>query len=192
MQTHNAIGLSNALTNVIKNGDIREIFQPTRYTNLTFMSSGTIPPNPADILIAPKTAMMLQFCKRKFDLIIIDCPPVIGLSDAPIISRLADATLLVVACKQATRKSAVSALKRLKSAGANVVGAAFTKFEVNKLDYNYAYRYMQYNYYSYDGGKPATPSLQDNRVTRNDNASFKNKTSSALSGMLDRFASRFG
>jgi capsular exopolysaccharide synthesis family protein len=192
MQTHNAIGLSNALTNVIKTGDVKEIFQPTRYANLTFMSSGTIPPNPADILIAPKTAMMLQFCKRKFDLIIIDCPPVIGLSDAPIISRLADATLLVVACKQATRKSAVSALKRLKSAGANVVGAAFTKFEVNKLDYNYAYRYMQYNYYSYDGAKPATASLQDNRVTRNDNASIKNKTTSALSGMLDRFAGRFG
>ena len=149
--TDNSIGLSNLLSNVVRQGEVLSIFRATSTPNLTFMSAGTIPPNPADLLVSQKMAMTLHFCTRKYDLVIIDSPPVMGLSDAPILSRQADATLLVVSSKQVTRKAAKSAMARLKSAGGNIAGAALTKFSVNQLDYNYAYRYMQYgNYYNYE------------------------------------------
>ena len=191
LQAQNAIGLSNLLTNVVRAGSIEGIFQSTHHPNLTFMASGTIPPNPADILVSQKMGLMMQFCKKRYDLIVIDSPPVIGLSDAPILARQADATLMVIAAKQATRKSAANALKRLKSAGAQVVGAAFTKFAANKLDYNYAYRYMQYNYYAYEGGTSEELKLQDRREKQASNG-FKDTAGSAVSGFFDRLARRFG
>ena len=125
--------------------------------NITLLSAGTIPPNPSDLLVSQKMGLTIHYCTKKYDLVIIDCPPVMGLSDAPIIARQVDATLLVVSSKQVTRKAAKNALKRLRAVGANIIGCAFTKFKVNQLDYNYAYRYMQYNYYSYEANdqKPA-------------------------------------
>lgn len=146
----NSIGLSNLLSNVVRQGEVGSIFQKTSTANVTLLPAGTIPPNPVDLLMSQKMGLVLHYCGRKYDLVIIDSPPVMGLSDSPILSRQADATLLIVSNKKVTRKAVKSALNRLKSAGGNIVGAALTKFEINKLDYNYAYRYMQYNYYSYE------------------------------------------
>jgi capsular exopolysaccharide synthesis family protein len=150
----NAIGLSNLLTNTVRKEDLASIFRPTKYPNVTVLTSGTIPPNPADLLSSPKMALILTNLGKRFDLVIIDAPPVVGLSDSPILSRLAEGTLMVISTNQVTRKSAKTALKRLRAAGANVVGAAMSKFAVNKFDYNYAYKYMNYQYYSYGTSTP--------------------------------------
>ena len=148
--TDNSIGLSNLLSNVVRNGSALNVFRKTPDPNVTLLPAGTIPPNPSDLLMSQRMALTLHFCTKKYDLVIIDSPPVMGLSDTPILSRQADATLLVVAAKQVSRKAAQSALARLRNSGGNVIGAVLTKFAVNNLDYNYAYRYMQYNYYGYD------------------------------------------
>jgi len=150
----NTIGLSNLLTNTVRKEDLASIFRPTKYPNVTVLTSGTIPPNPADLLSSPKMALIVTNLGKRFDLVIIDAPPVVGLSDAPILSRLAEGTLMVISTNQVTRKSAKTALKRLRAAGANVVGAALSKFAVNKFDYNYAYKYMNYQYYSYGTSTP--------------------------------------
>lgn len=150
----NTIGLSNLLTNTVRKEDLASIFRSTKYPNVTVLTSGTIPPNPADLLSSPKMALIITNLGKRFDLVIIDAPPVVGLSDAPILSRLAEGTLMVISTNQVTRKSAKTALKRLRAAGANVVGAALSKFAVNKFDYNYAYKYMNYQYYSYGTGTP--------------------------------------
>ncbi|WP_136621044.1 MULTISPECIES: GumC family protein [Mesorhizobium] len=150
----NAIGLSNLLTNTVRKDDLAGIFRPTKYPNVTVLTSGTIPPNPADLLSSPKMALILTNLGKRFDLVIIDAPPVVGLSDAPILSRLAEGTLMVVSTNQVTRKSAKTAVKRLRAAGANVIGAAMSKFAVNKFDYNYAYKYMNYQYYDYGASTP--------------------------------------
>ncbi|MER8639792.1 polysaccharide biosynthesis tyrosine autokinase [Mesorhizobium sp. M1273] len=155
----NTIGLSNLLTNTVRKEDLASIFRTTKYPNLTVLTSGTIPPNPADLLSSPKMALILTNLGKRFDLVIIDAPPIVGLSDAPILSRLAEGTLVVISTNQVTRKSAKTALKRLRAAGANVVGAAMSKFAVNKFDYNYAYKYMNYQYYNY-GTDSSTPRIE--------------------------------
>ena len=143
----NTIGLSNVLTNIIENKDISIILQKTKYKNVTLLSSGTMPSNPADLLCSPRMASLLNALCQSFDLVIIDAPPIVELSDAPILSRLVEGTLLIISTNQVTRKSAKTALKRLRSAGANVVGAAMSKFSVST--FYYGYKYLNNKYYTY-------------------------------------------
>lgn len=152
--TENGMGLSNLLTNVIRQDKVVDIFRETSNPNISFLSAGTIPPNPTDLLMSNKMGLTLHFCSKKYDLVIIDSPPVMGLSDAPILSRLVDATLFVVSSKQVPRKSAKNAVSRLRAVGANLIGVAFTKFDINKIGYEYGYKYMQNNYYTYGEEQP--------------------------------------
>ncbi len=149
-KTNNAAGLSNILSNVLRQGDVSSILQKTKNPLITLLPAGTIPPNPVELLMSQKMADALRHMANTYDIVIIDSAPVLGLADAPVLCRMADATLLVVAAKQVTRKSAKNAVARLRHAGGNVVGAALNKFLIDKFDYNYSYRYMDYNYYGYE------------------------------------------
>lgn len=189
--TDAGMGLSNLLTNVATSNDVLKIFRETDNPNITFLSAGTIPPNPTDLLVSQKMGLTIHYCVKKYDLVIIDCAPVMGLADAPIIARQVDATLMVVSAKQVTRKAAKNAVKRLRAVGANIIGAAFTKFQVNQLDYNYAYRYMQYNYYSYEADNPQ-PVLLENKsgeVGQNNAESSKKPFMFAFFNRIARYIS---
>ena len=130
----NTIGLSNLLTNTVRKADMPGLIKETRSGSVCVLTSGTIPPNPADLLSSPRMAVIVNNLSSRYDLVVIDGPPIVGLSDAPILGRLAEGTLFVVSMNQVTRKSAKSALKRLRAAGANVVGVAISRFIANKLD----------------------------------------------------------
>jgi len=149
-KTSNSAGLSNLLSNVLRQGDVSSILKRTENPLITLLPAGTIPPNPVELLMSQKMATALHHMADTYDIVIIDSSPVLGLADAPVLSRMADATLLVVTANQVTRKSAKNAVARLRHAGANVVGAALNKFVIDKFDYNYSYRYMDYNYYGYE------------------------------------------
>lgn len=190
--TDNAFGLSNLLTNVIRTKNVSDVFRATDNPNITLLTSGTIPPNPADLLSSHKMGLTLHYCAKEFDLVIVDSPPIMGLSDTPILARQVDATLLVVSSKQITRKSAKTALGRLNSAGANIVGCAFTKFSVDSLDYNYAYRYMQYNYYAYEDTADPRAQLENHGKSDNDGEGFATKPLNAVFAFVNRVARKFG
>lgn len=179
----NTIGLSNLLTNTVRKDDLPNILRSSKYANVSVMTSGTIPPNPADLLSSPRMAMVIANLGKRFDMIIVDAPPVVGLSDAPILGRIAEGTLMVVSTNQVTRKSAKAALKRLRAAGTNVLGVAMSKFAVNKFDYNYAYKYMNYHYYSYGAD---TPRLENQAHGQTD------ERESGQPSFLGRLAGRFG
>ena len=87
---------------------------------------------------------------EKYDKVIIDGPPVLGLADAPILSNIANATLLVVESSQTRVAIARNALKRLRAARAYVVGALLTKYDSAATGQGYGYG--DYSYYSYGGG----------------------------------------
>lgn len=150
----NAVGLSNVLTGTVRSSGSSDVIKDGKMPNVSVITAGTIPPNPADLLSSARMGMMLSALNKRYDLVLLDGPPIIGLSDAPLLSRLAEATLLVVSTNRVTRKSAKAALKRVRSAGGNVIGAAMTMFAVAKFDYNYNYRYLTYNYYNYGNDAP--------------------------------------
>ncbi|MGI6245958.1 MAG: GumC family protein [Pseudochelatococcus sp.] len=145
----NTLGLSDILLHGDGNENVTRLIRQTGMEGVWTITSGTIPSNPADLLASQRMAALIDSLLQRFDVVLIDAPPVLGLADAPILARLARNTLLIVSTNQVTRNTAIGALKRLRAAGANVIGAAMSKFTASKFDYSYSYRYMSQVYYSY-------------------------------------------
>ncbi|HEX5754965.1 MAG TPA: polysaccharide biosynthesis tyrosine autokinase, partial [Arenimonas sp.] len=142
----NSQGLSNYLAGAAK---ATEVIQPTSTQGLMIMPTGPLPPNPAELLMGPKMVSLLTVAAEKFDQLILDGPPVMGLADAPILSNLANGTLLVVESGETRIAVAKNAIKRLLAARAHVIGTLLTKFEAKHAGNGYGYGYGDYSYYSY-------------------------------------------
>jgi polysaccharide biosynthesis transport protein len=156
----NTIGLSNLLTKTIDQNEAPKLFhQISVEPPITLLSSGPMVPNPADLLASVRMSEVLRVCIDRYDVILVDGPPIIGLSDALILSRLCEATMLVVAAHQTTRKSARAALKRLRTAGGNIIGSTLNKVDVERHDYDRSFRYMYEGYYGY-GANPAPEQIE--------------------------------
>jgi len=155
----NDSGLSNYLAGASK---ATEVIQATDVPGLMFMPTGPLPPNPAELLMGPKMLSLVSIASEKFDQVIIDGPPVMGLADAPILANLAHGTLLVVEAGETRIGVARNALKRLFAARAHVIGALLTKFSAKHAGYGYGYGYGGYNYYSY-GTQAETKKLAHRR-----------------------------
>ena len=145
----NSIGLSNYLT-----GELLppQTFQATGHAKLTFMATGPLPPNAADLLAGPRLFSLLSVGIETFDLIVIDCPPVMGLADAPLLCNAAAATVFVVGAGQSRPGQIRGALKRLQFARSPVIGTVITKFDARNTAYGYEYGYgYGGNSYDYSG-----------------------------------------
>lgn len=146
----NKLGVSSLLTS---QNTLDEVLQPTELTNLSAITSGPIPPNPTELLNSPGLLAMLEELKGRFDLVILDSPPVLGLADAPIISALADGVLIVVQSERCRRRALRTSLQRLAAVRANILGATLTMFDVSKVSNQYS-EYYGYNYYTYSSTTP--------------------------------------
>ena len=144
----NSLGLSNCLAGAAKPQDV--IHVPPE-ANLHVIPSGPLPPNPAELLAGPRLLSLLTVAMAKYDLVIIDGPPTMGLADAPIISHVAMGTLLVIDAGQTRKQVAKATVKRLLSARAHLVGALLTKVDIRAGGYGYA----DYAYYAYGGSSTA-------------------------------------
>lgn len=103
-----------------------------------------------NVLEAQKLKDLISRLKTEFDYVLLDSPPVIAVSDALYISRLADGVLFVVAQNEAKRAVINEALKTLKQSNVNVIGSVFTQVELKENDiYSYTYGYG-YGYTSSD------------------------------------------
>ena len=144
MGADNANGLSNYLAGAAKAMDV---IVAAETPNLSFMPTGPLPPNPAELLMGSKMLSLVRVACDKYDQVIIDGPPVMGLADAPILANMASGTLLVVEAGSTRVGVARNALKRLHAARAHVIGALLTKFSSKHASSTYGYG--AYNYYSY-------------------------------------------
>ncbi|MFC4487619.1 polysaccharide biosynthesis tyrosine autokinase [Tepidiphilus baoligensis] len=113
--------------------------------DLHLLTAGRYPPNPAELLMHPRFQALLDEARETFDLVIVDTPPVLAVTDAVIITHLAGATLLVCRAGVTEYGEATAALARLAQNGVNVKGLI-----VNALDTRsrYGYRYGNRYYYS--------------------------------------------
>jgi len=113
---------------------------------------GSIPPNAVEIVSSPRVDEFFDHYRQIYDLIVIDSPPIIGLADAPLLSRVADGVIFVVESNRAHYGQAKTALRRLRDANAKMLGVVLTKFRALDAGYNYNYHY---SYYTYGEGKKA-------------------------------------
>lgn len=142
------VGLSNLLAGA---KTLADVTMATDDERLSVILAGPLPPNPAELLSGSKFVSMLTVASERYDQIIVDGPPVLGLADSPILSNAVEGTLLVITSGKTRINAAQAALKRLLVARARVVGALLTKYDAKSAGYGYGYQYD--SYYAY-GGKP--------------------------------------
>ena len=87
----------------------------------------------------------MAFLRQRFDHVIVDTPPVLGLSDAPLITSAVEATVFVVTSGETGAKSAIGSLRRLHETQANVIGVVLSRFSTGDSGYSYNYNY-RYSY----------------------------------------------
>ncbi|MFQ5718339.1 MAG: GumC family protein [Acidobacteriota bacterium] len=141
-------GLSSWLAGTLAWADI---VHTTRIAGLSAITSGPIPPNPAELLASKNFRTLLHEAHEHgaFDHIVVDTPPVLAVSDPVIVSALADGVLLVVQGGQTARQSVAVAMDKLKGANARVLGAVLNNLDLGGNDY-YSYRYgYRYGYYTH-------------------------------------------
>ncbi|MFC3100238.1 GumC family protein [Altererythrobacter lauratis] len=121
------------------------VFQPGD-GNLDVLPVGEIPPFPVEILSSALVYEFLQKARQRYDVIVIDSSPVLGIADAPLLSRFVDAVVMVIEANRAHARETRAAVRRLQDVNATFAGAILTKFRA--LEAGQAYNY-QYRYYSY-------------------------------------------
>ena len=137
--------------------------QGTDIPQLCFMASGPLPPNPAELLAGQNMVRLLTTAGEKFDIVIIDAPPVLGLADAPLLASLGAGTLLVLGAGETRRGVVKASLKRLHFARAQLVGVVLNKFDMRAANYAYhSYGYGALQYYGY--GNQSAASTDANQV----------------------------
>lgn len=151
----NAPGLTNYLGDSIsgrKKTDLFSVIHPTEYENLSILCSGTIPPNPAELLGSELMSDFLQEISTKYDYIIIDTPPINVVSDALPLIRESDGVVLVVRQNQTTHPELQKALSALEFIDAKLLGFV-VNFVESKAGHKYSYNgYSGYGYgYGYGG-----------------------------------------
>jgi capsular exopolysaccharide synthesis family protein len=138
-------GLSNYLSGVNESnkesGNIANYLRETEVPNLYVMPAGNIPPNPSELLITPQMANLLEELKRECDLIVIDATPSKLVTDAVILSRIVDSTLIVTAHNQTKKDDLEKIVKDIKNVGGNIAGVVYNKMPVSAKKYNETYYY---------------------------------------------------
>ena len=120
---------------------VNRALNETEQKGLCIMSSGSLPPNPAEIVGSIKMKSLLGILQRGFDYIIIDSPPVLAVTDAVILSARVDSVLLVVAAGATRGSQLAQAVTQLEGVRANVSGIVLNRLPARKNEFGYDYYY---------------------------------------------------
>lgn len=151
--TERETGLSNLLTGQMS---LSAVVQHTDVENLDFVPCGPLPPNPGELLAGGTLDAILNEATSKYDLVLIDGPPIMGLADAPMIGATVQGVIFVIEASRAHRGQAKIALRRLRAAQVNLLGVVLTKFDARQVGYGYNYGYGYAYNYSYGATEGAT------------------------------------
>lgn len=140
-------GLTNVLVGVAESLD--EAIRPTKVPGLLILPSGSPPPNPAELLGSSAMQQLMDVLVKRFDVVILDTPPVIAASDAAILSRVVDGTLIVVRAGRTERGALQNAVQQLSTVGARILGTVLNDPDGEVPRYSPYYSYYYDNYYDY-------------------------------------------
>lgn len=137
------MGVSDYVMGIIP---LCDIVVPTGIDNFRLVTTGQIPPNPSELLMHPRFAEMLAELETQCDVLIVDAPPVLAVSDAAIIGRQVGATLLVARAGRHPIRELEQAIKRFDQAGVEVKGFVFNGFDLSRQRHRFGYEGYHYQY----------------------------------------------
>lgn len=143
-------GLTNALTESI---ELTDTIHETEIDNLWVMTCGTLPPNPAELLSSKRMKKLLTELKERFDIVILDSPPVIAVTDAVVLSSEVDGMALVIQSGETSEDAVLRARTLLENVHAKIIGAVLNNVQIERLYGRYGYYYHYYHYYTHEGEK---------------------------------------
>ncbi len=141
---NNTVGLTNYLTTDLM---LEDVILQTPVDNLFFMPSGILPADAAGILNSRRMSEMVQDVKQRFDLVLIDSPPILGVSDASVLASEVDLTMIVVQHRKLPRNMLMRVKQAVENVGGTVLGVVLNNVDV-RSDSQYQYYTSYYTYYA--------------------------------------------
>ncbi|WP_390902388.1 tyrosine-protein kinase Wzc [Winslowiella toletana] len=141
----NKVGLSELLSDQSK---IEDAVQPSGVENLDIMTRGQVPPNPSELLMNSRFAAMLEWASKNYDLVIVDTPPILAVTDAAIIGRHIGTALMVARFGVNTLKEIEVSINRFEQNGIEVKGLILNSVFKKAASYYGSYGYYEYEYKS--------------------------------------------
>jgi capsular exopolysaccharide synthesis family protein len=146
-------GLSSYLAGVSSLDDV--VIQHPQIENLSALTTGPIPPSPADLLSSHRMRDAIAYLRQKYKFIVIDSPPIMAATDAVILSALTDGVLLVVRSGETPKEAFTRTRDLLHAVKCRLLGVVLNAVDSSAPDYYYSYRYYPYAYgYGYGEDAP--------------------------------------
>jgi capsular exopolysaccharide synthesis family protein len=133
-------GLSNVL---VGTATIADAIRKSAVPNLSVLTAGHIPPNPAELLGAPRFKQLLKDLGTRYDWIIIDAPPVMAVTDAALVGNIATGVVFVVGAEMTSRRHAAVAVEQMRAAQSRFIGAVLNRANVQRHGYYYSTYYRK-------------------------------------------------
>jgi tyrosine-protein kinase Etk/Wzc len=131
--------------NLIGDLDTAKAIKATNIENLDFISRGKLPPNPSELLMGERFSKLITELSAQYDLVIIDTPPILAVTDASIIGHHAGTSFMLARFEQSSLKKIAAAANRFELNGIDIKGVNFNAVEKNASSY-----YGEYGYYNYE------------------------------------------
>jgi len=153
-------GLTNYL---VGRAQFDDIVRHSPIENLDVITSGTIPPNPSELIGTQKMKEFLDEIRSKYDIVLHDSPPVIAVTDPQVLSKMTDGVIIVISSGQTQIELAERAIESIKKVNSKIVGFVLNNLDVQNTFGSYYKYYRYYNYY-YESkeGRDFKPSFLDN------------------------------
>ncbi|MEZ9191557.1 polysaccharide biosynthesis tyrosine autokinase [Vibrio sp. 10N.286.52.F8] len=148
LQQSFGVNWDNGLSDVLSSKqEFAQSVKSTPVENLEIITRGQVPPNPSELLMHPRFAELMEWASKEYDLVIVDTPPVLAVTDPSIVGAFAGTTLMVARYGQNTIKEIDVARNRFEQSGIEVKGVIFNAIE-KKASSSYGYGYYNYAYSS--------------------------------------------
>ena len=141
---HKLFGLDNEQglsISLVEDQDFNLFTQETTVPGVTVLTGGPIPPNPAELAGSQRMKRLIQEASQQFDIVLIDTPPIVAVTDAAILAQEVDGVILVLASGEVNRDYAQRAKELLDKVGAKILGAVLNKVDLKTSEYYYYYYY---------------------------------------------------
>jgi succinoglycan biosynthesis transport protein ExoP len=147
---HRVLAVDNhlGLTEVLAGSrELNEMIRVTEIENLHFLGSGSVPPNPTELLGSAKMIETLLELREHYEYVVVDSAPVLPVSDSLVLAKLTDGVMLVANGSATPRQQVKTACARLEYAHAKILGVVLNKVKIHSADYHY---YYHQDYYSFE------------------------------------------
>lgn len=142
--SHKLLGVQNlqGLSNYLTGEDLRDsLLTETGIPNFQLLAAGPKPPNAGELLLSPRLAQLVEQASKRFDVVLIDAPPVLGIADVPLVARAAEGIVYTVEMDGARLRQIQQSIERIRAARANLFGALVTKYDASGAASGYGYGY---------------------------------------------------